>query len=61
MCVLRDPAEDTRRRFQCSEGQSDVIGEILTWMGVGAAALFTYAMYRSAERANLSGESKEDD
>ena len=38
-----------------------MIGEILTWMGVGAAALFTYAMYRSAERANLSGESKEDD
>ena len=33
--------------------------EILTWFGVGVAALLTYAMYRSAERANIGGEPKE--
>jgi hypothetical protein len=33
-----------------------VLGEILTWAGVAVAALVTYAMYRSAEHDNLSGD-----
>jgi hypothetical protein len=61
MCVLRDLAEDTCSKLQHSEGQTDVIGEILTWLGVGIAALATFALYRSAERSNLSGDSKDDD
>ena len=35
-----------------------VIGEILTWAGVGIAALFTYVLYRSAEGSSLPGDSK---
>jgi hypothetical protein len=37
-----------------------VIGEVLTWFGVAAAALVTFGLYRSAERAN-SGEAEEDE
>ena len=36
-----------------------MIGEILTWAGVAIAALATFALYRSAEKANLAGESKD--
>lgn len=42
-----------------AEGQAQVIGEILTWAGVGVAAWFTYALYRAAERANPPSEAKE--
>jgi hypothetical protein len=37
-----------------------VIGEVLTWFGVAAAALVTFGLYRSAAHAN-SGEAEEDE
>ena len=36
-----------------------MIGEILTWVGVAIAALATFALYRSTERAHLAAESKD--
>jgi hypothetical protein len=36
-----------------------LVGEILTWFGVAIAALLTYALYRSAERANVTSDTKD--
>jgi hypothetical protein len=48
MLVRRFTAEDSCREVQPFGGAADVIGEILTWVGVAIAALATYALYRSA-------------
>ena len=35
-----------------------MIGEILTWVGVGIAALFAFMLFRSAERSSDADDSR---
>jgi hypothetical protein len=35
-----------------------LLGEILTWVGVAVTALVTFALYRSAERAQFPHDPK---
>jgi hypothetical protein len=38
-----------------------MVGEVLTWLGVAAATLLTFGLYRSVERANRADADETDD